>query len=258
MSTSSVATTTGPQVGNTTIGRPSAAAVPWTWMLLACVLLGGAVAVRDWQDLRFRSKLKTVEVTPFPLKSLPYVLGDWHAKEGQESTLDPEILKMIGSTDHIVRDYVNELTGGRLTVVITFGRADATFGHVPEVCYPSAGFAPAEAPSFHQVDTGGGHGLATFRSEVFAKSQGQLTLREEVYYSFRHNERWSPSAIDSWKLFRVMPSMFKVQVQRRVVEHELRDQNNPTEQFLKALLPEIESRIRSPSLAATDSSSKAK
>jgi hypothetical protein len=239
MSSTSDVTTSPPPLppdrGPAAEGRPAIATAPWAWMLVSCALLGGSVAVREWQDQRFRTKLETV-VTPFQLKSLPYILGDWHAKEGEDATLDPDIVKMIGATDHIVREYVNELTGVKLSVMVTFGRAESMV-HLPEVCMPSSGFTTAEAASFHAIDTG--RGKATFRSEVFAKGP----VREEVYYSFRHNARWSPSANESWKLFRVSPSMFKVQVQRRVVEHERRDVNNPTEQFLAVLLPQIEGRL---------------
>jgi hypothetical protein len=224
-----------PDPGPVTEGRPASATNPWAWLLVSCALLGGSVVVRDWQDHRFKSRLETV-ITPFQLKSLPYTVGNWHAKEGEDATLDPEIVKMIGATDNIVREYVNELTGVRLSVMVTFGRAESMV-HLPEVCMPSSGFTTAEAASFHEIDTG--RGKATFRSEVFAKGP----VREEIYYSFRHNARWSPSAVESWKLFRVSPSMFKIQVQRHVVEHERRDVNNPSEEFLAALLPQIEGRL---------------
>jgi hypothetical protein len=224
-----------PDPGPATEGRPASVTIPWAWMLVSCALLGGSVAIREWQDHRFRTRLENV-ITPFQLKSLPYTLGDWNAQEGKDATLDPDIVKMLGAADHIVRDYVNELTGARLTVMVSFGRAESMV-HVPEVCMPSSGFATVEPASLHPIETG--RGKASFRSEVFAKGP----VRQEIYYSFRHNARWSPSVIENWKLFRVSPSMFKVQVQRQVVAHERRDVNNPTEQFLAALLPLIEERL---------------
>jgi hypothetical protein len=78
---------------------------------------------------------------------------------------------------------------------------------------------------------------------VFAKRREQRGRRQEVYFSFRHGDQWSPDPERFWKNFRHNPSMFKVQVQRLVAESERRDLHNPTEQFLAELLPEIERRI---------------
>jgi hypothetical protein len=220
--------------------RDGSAAIrsPWVWMILASALLGASGGARAWQDSRFGAALKQSDVPPFPLKELPYELGCWKARQGSETRLDPEIARIAGCSDHLIRTYTDQTTGVSLVLLVLFGRSSEVAMHTPQVCYPSAGYAPVEAPMVRPIP-----GLtALFRSEVFAKGVGG---REEVHHSFLFNHQWIPEASGAWKQFRHHPSMFKVQVQRHVAENERRGVNNPTEEFLKVLLPEIEGRLSS-------------
>ena len=78
------------------------------------------------------------------MKDLPQTLGDWRRQEGSEIKLDPEIARIAGSTDHVIRTYSNATTGQSLSVLILFGPAQIVYGHRPEICYPSAGYGPVE------------------------------------------------------------------------------------------------------------------
>jgi len=234
----------------TTVIDPTAAqgasvSSPWVWMTLACVFLGVSGGVRSWQDRRFSIVQSQVETAPFPLKDLPRTLGEWRVLDGGETSLDPEVARVAGCSDHVVRAYSNRSTGVTLSVLILFGPAQAVFGHRPEVCYPSAGYQPDDEASLHMISNGSGP-RAEFRSQVYSRRREQRHWREEVFYSFRHGDRWFPDTQRFWKDFRRHPSMFKVQVQRPVTESERRVLNNPTEQFLTLLLPEIERRIAQP------------
>jgi hypothetical protein len=211
-------------------------------MTLACVLLGASGGVRAWQDYRFATVENYAAASPFPLKDLPQVLGEWQAVEGSEINLDPEIARIAGSSDHLIRTYSNLMTGQSVSVLILFGPAKFVFAHRPEVCYPRAGYEPV-AETLSRTVSGGTGSPAEFFSQVYAKRLDPRPRRQEVYFSFRHAERWSPDPQRFWKNFRHNPSMFKVQVQRLVAESERRELNNPTEQFLALLLPEIERRI---------------
>jgi hypothetical protein len=84
-----------------------------------------------------------------------------------------------------------------------------------------------------------------FRSTIYAKSGGRTMLREGVYYSFRLEGQWSPHAGSGRKFPRRNPSVFKVQVQRRMADGEKIGPNDPIEQFLALLVPAIEREIRS-------------
>lgn len=82
-----------------------------------------------------------------------------------------------------------------------------------------------------------------FRSASYAKIAGRSTIREVVYYSFRLDGKWS-NWVGSRKLMRRNPGVFKLQVQRRLGERESLGQGDPIEDFLAALLAEVESMVR--------------
>jgi hypothetical protein len=215
---------------------------PWVWMTLASALLGASGGVRAWQDYRFATVQDRVEAPPFPLNDLPKTLGEWRVVEGGEARLAPEVARVAGCSDHVIRTYNNATTGVSLVVLVLYGPAQNVFGHRPEVCYPSAGYQVVEEAIRRTIARGAGP-PAEFRSAVFARQRDQQRGREEVYYSFRHGERWAPDMAQFWKDFRHHPSMFKVQVQRPVAASERRALENPTEQFLARLLPEIDRRV---------------
>jgi hypothetical protein len=218
---------------------------PWVWMTLACVFLGASGGVRAWQDHRFAEVQNEVAVSPFPLKELPLILGDWRAQEGSDAILDPKIARIAGSSDHVIRSYINGTTGQSVAVLVLFGPAQAVYSHQPGVCYPTAGYYSVAETLTRSIPNGSGP-PAQFYSQVYARQKDQNLGRQEVFFSFRHGDHWYPDPSPFWKNFRHNASMFKVQVQRLVTESESsttqRRQDNPTEQFLAELVPEIERR----------------
>src|SRR3954447_6992815 len=98
------------------MGHPGQALRPrlryeWTWILLAAVFLGISGGYRYWRDWQFQSLSKENERPPFSLKDFPKILGEWREVEGLETKLDPEIARIAGSSDHVIRTYINEKTG---------------------------------------------------------------------------------------------------------------------------------------------------
>jgi hypothetical protein len=215
----------------------------WMWVPVAILLLAASGGVRAWQDARFATVEVQGQKCPFDLKDIPVNLGSvWQLQEGGEGELDDEVKRIAGCSDSLIRTYRNSSTGVSLTVLILYGPAKYVFGHSPEVCYPAAGYRPAANPSYHGIQVGE-TSPASFRSEVFVKNGDYQERLEEVYYSFFQANHWTPDPLSNWKDFRHHPSMFKIQIQRRVIKGEWRDVNNPTEQFLKVLLPELNKRI---------------
>ena len=90
----------------------------WTWTLLVCVVLGVSGGIRYFRDWQFQNFDKENEKPPFPLKEFPKVLGDWHEVEGTQIALDPQVARIAGSTDHLIRTYKNEKNGERVSVMI--------------------------------------------------------------------------------------------------------------------------------------------
>jgi hypothetical protein len=221
---------------------------PWIWMGLVCVLFGASGAARAWQDHRFQSAKNRVITPIFPLKDLPKTVGRWRALEGLEASLDPRIAQMAGSVDSLMRVYVNEDTGVTVTALLIYGRAEAVVAHTPEVCYPAVGYQIADDVATHRITFGDAN--AFLRSTVYAKKGVDLDL-EEVFYSIRHDGRWSPSIDGNWKVLRFSPAVFKLQIQRRVVEGERRHLDNPSLDFLKSFIVAFERKVAAESAAPT-------
>lgn len=216
---------------------------PLIWMTVACVLLGTSGVARSWQDRRHEVESNIIEACPFPIKSLPTKFGPWKLIPGSETGLDPLTLRITGASEHFLGTFADEMTGVSLGVLILFGPAEPVMPHTPEVCYPSSGYALADEATDRVIKSEGGI-TSRFRSAVYSKAGGRATLREEVYYSFRLGGDWSPDSGSGRKFPRRNPGVFKVQVQRRVAPGERRDRDDPIEQFLSLLIPEIERRIR--------------
>ena len=215
---------------------------PWAWAVIACITLGTSGVVRAVQERRHKDETNYKEACPIKLASLPSKLGGWRLVEGGEKSLDELTIRITGGTAHILRNYVDDLTGVSLGVLILFGPAEPVLPHTPEICYPATGYMPDEEASNRLIKADDGT-VAEFRSAVYAKTGGRALLREQVYHSFRLEGRWSPDIGAGRKFPRRNPGVFKVQVQRRVAEKERHDRDEPIEQFLKILIPEIERRI---------------
>jgi EpsI family protein len=223
------------------------------WIVTACVMLGLSGAVRYWRDLQFLSIHNQSKDSPFPLKDIPKDLGTWRAVEGSEAVLDPEIAKVAGSTDHMIRTYAND-KGTQITVLVLYGPADAVWGHTPDICYPASGFGTLVAPRNVQVPLGDSSRSVTFREGVYGRPQAEGNEFHEVYYSFLNAGEWRPNMDDRWKRFRYFPGMFKIQIERRVKAVGLED--SPSPGLLANLVKEIETRSRtaeagSPATVAT-------
>jgi hypothetical protein len=213
-------------------------------MVITCVLLGMSGGFRFWRDLQFQTIEQEGSTCPFPLSELPNVLGNWKVLEGSETQLDPEIARIAGSSDHVVRAYVDGKSGEKVIVLVLYGLASSVFGHAPEICYPAAGYQMVGAPEIHQFSLPGSSTPVRSRSEVFAKSLGAIPIYEEVYYTFLHNGEWLPDMADRWKMFRYHPGMFKIQLQRQISSPSI--QGSPSESLLVELMKVISDRASKP------------
>jgi hypothetical protein len=204
-------------------------------VILVVALVAGSGAVRLWQAKRVDAALAAGRESPFPLSTIPITLGDW---SGSATELDARIVEATGSTDHITRRYVDRRTGVSLDVIVLYGPTSEIFIHTPELCYPKAGYA-SDGDSINREIVTPGMKMPV-RSVVYKKGDPGQVERQEVYYSWRYNAKWSAS-VSSPK--ESEPGMYKVQVSRLAGKFESRTVDNPCEAFLSELLPDLEARI---------------
>lgn len=227
--------------------RPPRPIGTWVRVALACALLVGSSAARYWQQARIEKYLDQGKASPVPLKDIPMTLGDW---EGRDETLDPQIARRTGSTDHAFRTYIDRRTGVALDVIVLYGPAVEMKIHAPEQCYPAAGYEQADDADYPEIDTPGGK--VPFCALVFTKGEGVQAERQEVYYTWRYGGRWTPHR-GAHKEMERTPSMYKVHLARRLTEREARDVAGPCEDFLKLLIPAMD-RLLEPQAPAKTSS----
>jgi Protein of unknown function (DUF3485) len=212
---------------------------PWALMAVTCVLVGISGGVRFWRDLRFQSMDRESSVCPFSLKDLNRSLGTWQSDEKMDGKLAPEIARIAGSSDHIVRTYIDEKTGEQVTALVIYGLARSVFGHTPDICYPSSGFTAAGAPVDQQVEIPGMQTPVKFRRAFYTKSA--IGAFVEVDYTFFHNGEWLPDVSDRWKSFRQHPGIFKVQLERH--SSKLSSDHSPTESLFTRIVQDLGSRV---------------
>ncbi len=230
---------------------PSSSRSVLTWAVGASLLLVGSGVVRAVQAGRYEQDKSYRVECPFPLNTIPRTVGDWQVLQGSETVLDPMTTRITGSTDHVIRTYVDEMTGVMLSVLILFGPAEPVLPHTPQICYPSSGFQAVGNPVDRDIKIDDTQS-ARFRSSVFVKSGGRSVIRNTVYHSFLLRGPWTP-AIGNEKFPRKNPGIFKVQIQRRVVDGESLEGNEPIEDFLKKLIPMLDKMIANapPAVGAT-------
>jgi hypothetical protein len=213
----------------------------WMWTLLVCVVLGVSGGLRYLRDWQFQSLNKEKEKPPFPLKEFPKTLGDWRDK-GTEITLDPQVARITGSTDHLIRTYVNEKNGEQVSVMILYGLAYLVWPHTPNACYPAAGFKSVPPSRDVEIDVPETTIKARFREQNFAKYQTGAGIYQQVYYSLRNAGEWGLNLESRWKSFRYHPGMFKLQVQRQVAAVG-KTENSSLEELLGTIIQKIEQRL---------------
>ena len=213
----------------------------WVRVCLVCAALVASGLVRARQSERVDRALERGMESPVDLAALPMDLGPWR---GEDTVIDNEIVRGTGAIQVVTRRYVNQSTGVRVEVILLFGKAVNMYMHMPEICYPAAGFALESAPEDRQIPVD--DGSVTFRTMVYAKGQGARAEQQEVFYSWWYDGRWTPH-VGVLKHFERISGMYKVHVARNVAPGEAigsgAGAKSPGQEFLEELLPEFERRL---------------
>lgn len=232
---------------------------PWLWMILGCLIVSLSGLARINKEYLQADAVRSAEETPFPIKDLPRQLGENWEMVGDEIELDRETLQVAGCSDYVYREYRDKRTRVTLQVLVSFGPAVRIFPHSPVVCYPASGFKKHGGPWEQSIPLGDSEEdeTATFSELIYTKPGGGMEELKEVYYSFWHDGRWDPDA--KKQNFYRAPGMFKVQVERSITAAEAKVRDSPAEEFIVALIPEINRRIEAtlgtedaPAQAVTD------
>jgi hypothetical protein len=214
---------------------------PWKWAAITGLLLSISGAIRFTRDLQFSGIARQSTKCPFPLSDLSLVLGTWSAVPNSETHLDPEITRLAGSSDHVIRSYMNSTTGEVASVLVLYGLANSVFGHTPDVCYKAGGYNIVTQPVDREFTTADAAPPARFRGFYVSRQGVSSTEYSEVVWSFWHAGSWWPDVGSRWKLFRYAPAMFKIQIQRQA--SGISTEEFSCEPLLKEVVRDLNMRI---------------
>jgi hypothetical protein len=226
------------------------ASSPWLWMTLACLLLGLSGGLRFWRDWQFATLAAKSDHLPFHLSELPRTIGDWESNPKDDGTLDAKVARIAGSSDYIMRTYLDKKTGDDLTALVIYGRSFVVNGHSPDICYPTAGYQLVRGPVDREISVPGANGKVRYRWSIYMKRVGGVANYQETYHLFYYNGVWLPDAKDQWKSFRYHPSMFRILIDHPI--SGLNDSaNRSVEDMLIDLIRETNSRMSPPKAGNT-------
>jgi hypothetical protein len=222
---------------------PRRSAGGWLRVALACGVLAAAGAGRAWQGYQVQRYMETGKQSPFPLADLPKQLGPWSMAE--DKVLDPAIQRGASAVDSVSRTYVDDRTGVAVGVLVLYGPALGMHLHAPTRCYPAVGYNLIEGPERRDIaytrrDGTAAH--ATVDALTFARGEGATAERRQVFYTWGHDDHWSPILMGP-KAYQRVPGMFKVHLDRHSAPGEALDAGSPCESLLESLLPEIDARV---------------
>ncbi len=117
-----------------------------------------------------------------PLSEFPLALGDW---TGKDFPLDPEVLRILGAGDFLVRLYSPPLPGPPVDLFIAYFPSQRTGEtvHSPQNCLPGTGWTPLDH-SYRELSAPGGRRMVVNRYLI-----GKGLERDMVLYWYQSHGR---------------------------------------------------------------------
>ena len=181
-------------------------------MVVACLLLGISGGIRFWREQQFAALAAESGSPPFQLNELPRTLGDWRSEEGPDGQLDPQVARIAGSSDHIVRTYLNEKSGDQMSALILYGLAEQGLRPHARCLLSGRRLSVGQGTVDRELSVPGLKAPVRYRWAIYMKRIGGLGTYQEAYHTFYYNGEWMPDASNQWKSFRYHPGMFKIQL----------------------------------------------
>lgn len=151
---------------------------------LLALLVGGGV-VNGLVNARWSSAAEE----PPQLDRLPRTIGDWN---GVAIEADPNEFPAEQSGNMLLRRYVRRSDGAAVIVFLTAGRAGPMVSaHLPDSCYPGAGYQFAAPMTKRSISTGSEGGKQEFRTADFSKTERAMPVHVRVHWAWSADRKWS-------------------------------------------------------------------
>jgi hypothetical protein len=167
------------------------------------------------------------------LESLPMTLGEW---DGQAQEMNPRELALAEVSGYVKRQYVNRRTGSVVSLLMVCGRPGPVAVHSPSVCYAGAGYEPVGATAKHAEP---GTPPDEFWVSQFRKAEAAVPVNLRLWYAWNATGTWQ--AADNPRVtFARYPILYKMYVVRELPRADEPLEEDPSVDFLRLLLPEIQ------------------
>lgn len=222
-------TGTNPEFSTPGTTRPRALPFATALVLVVAAGLAHGRLIQRW------SRSHAVEAAAARLGRVPMILGDW---QGQPQEMDREQLTMAEIVGYVVRHYEGRRKAP-VTILLVCGRPGPISVHTPDICYAGAGYEAMGPPSQQSLPVGSEGRPVEFRHAVFRKRNAPVPTYLRILWSWSSAGTWE--APDNPRLrFAPRPYLYKLYVIREMTTAEERLEDDPSLEFLRTLLPELE------------------
>jgi hypothetical protein len=177
------------------------------------------------------------------LAEVPATIGDW---VGVDQEVDARQLARAEAAGYLARRYVQRLTNAEVSVFIICGRPGPVAVHTPDICYSGLGFQLTGTAAPYEVEGDTEMPPAAFFRGNFEKADPTGPTRLRIYWAWKAGRGWKAAAHPRMS-FGGLPALYKLYlVYRRMPGDELPEQD-PCQDFMHDLLPELEKVLSPPS-----------
>lgn len=210
-------------------------------LTLACALLALSGIVHGLWTGRWGPSVD-LQAAASRCNNLPMNLDEW---EGHNLEVDSRQLAVAEVAGYVSRQYVNRRTGDQVTMLLVCGRPGPISLHPPDICYRGAGYEVVGNPERRRVTLDGGSEGAEFLTAPFTKpGPAPETLR--IFWSWSNTGPWL--APENPRIaFSRSPALYKLYVVRRVSRPNESPDEDPCLDFLRVLIPRLQTCLSSAS-----------
>lgn len=164
------------------------------------------------------------------VEALPTQIGSW--KMVKSDAMSDVVLRTLMCSGYVNRTYVNESSGGTVSLAIIVGPSGPTAVHTPEICFSSQAYSIEEPRQAVSLTDSSGRPHSFWRT-VF-RSSNPTAEQLCVQYAWTANGDWKASESPRFE-FAGAPMLFKIQMSAPVPPGRV-DDANPCREFLDELL----------------------
>jgi hypothetical protein len=212
----------------------------WRYLTLfgagAVVVLSGAVHGKwtgRWGDDT------ALEDAVARLGRIPLAVGDWR---GADQVLGREETEAARIAGYCYRRYENLRSRHAVTVLLACGRPGPIAVHTPDICFEGAGYRRLAPPAPCRLAYGGDDRAAGFRTMRMRQAEAASPTELRIFWSWSAGGAWQ--APDNPRVaFARRRALYKLYVLREYAGEEVRPEDDPCAEFLRALLPALDAAL---------------